>query len=199
MFKRLLSVSALATTFLFCLPPMYAHAATMSPISSAKTYKRRIDTAKPLSLSPEKKHTKTKKTAHPAKRTFAPTLRTARSLIGVHYDWGGTSPKTGFDCSGFIQYIFGLHGIHLPRTASAQAEVGKHVQLNKLRPGDLLFFTNTYANHLANKVTHVALYIGNGDVIESSSVHNEGVVVLRNLMQDPWYKSRYYGARDVMG
>ncbi|MFD1673891.1 C40 family peptidase [Alicyclobacillus fodiniaquatilis] len=199
MFKRLLSVSALTAAILLCLSPMQARAATVSPTTSAKTHKFRNETKKPLSLSAEKKRTKNKKTAHPAKNTFAATLRTARSLLGVHYDWGGASPKTGFDCSGFIQYIFGVHGIHLPRTASAQAEVGKRVQLNQLRPGDLLFFTNTYANHLANKVTHVALYVGNGNVIESSSVHNEGVVVLHNLLQDPWYKSRYYGARDVMG
>lgn len=127
----------------------------------------------------------------------AGVINSAFALRGIHYAWGGTSPKTGFDCSGFIQYIFRIHGISLPRTASAQANVGKPVPLDKLQPGDLLFFVDTYANHLSNQVTHVALYIGNGNVIESSSVHNQGVVVLHNLLQNPWYKTRYYGARNV--
>ena len=126
-------------------------------------------------------------------------IHTAYSLLGTHYRWGGTSPVTGFDCSGFIQYIFHVHGIQLPRTASEQANVGKPVSLEQLKPGDLMFFVDTYANQLSNQVTHVALYIGNGNVIESSSVHNEGVVVLRHILSDPWYKSRYYGARNVLG
>lgn len=125
-------------------------------------------------------------------------LHTAESYEGLHYLWGGTSPRTGFDCSGFIQYIFGVHGIHLPRTASEQASVGTPVSKNNLQPGDLLFFTNTYANHLANQVTHVALYLGHGAVIESSSVGNQGVVVLNDIFANPWYASRYYGARNVL-
>lgn len=128
----------------------------------------------------------------------AEILHTAYALKGIHYVWGGNSPAHGFDCSGFIQYIFGVHGISLPRTASAQATVGKPIPFHQLQPGDLLFFVNTYTNHLANQVTHVALYIGHGNVIESSSVNNQGVVVLHNLFKNPWYASRYYGARNVL-
>lgn len=124
-------------------------------------------------------------------------LKSAYQFEGLHYDWGGTSPRTGFDCSGFIQYIFDLHGISLPRTASEQATVGRPIPLKSLRPGDLMFFRDTYSNQLTNQVTHVALYIGDGDVIESSSVDNKGVVVIHNILNNPWYASRYYGARDV--
>jgi peptidoglycan DL-endopeptidase LytE len=125
-------------------------------------------------------------------------LHTAYNLEGIHYDWGGTSPATGFDCSGFIQYIFTTHGISLPRTASEQAKVGRPVARSQLQPGDLMFFVDTYS-HKTNAVTHVALYIGNGNVIESSSVRNQGVMVIHNILQNPWYHSRYYGARDVIG
>ncbi|WDL95491.1 C40 family peptidase [Alicyclobacillus sp. ALC3] len=125
-------------------------------------------------------------------------LQTAYHLEGIHYHWGGASPATGFDCSGFVQYVFATHGIHLPRTASEQAQVGRPVPLSQLQPGDLLFFVNTYS-YPTKQVTHVAIYIGNGNVIESSSVRNQGVMVIHNIMQDPWYRSRYYGARNVVG
>ncbi|WAH35233.1 C40 family peptidase [Alicyclobacillus dauci] len=129
----------------------------------------------------------------------AKILHTADALRGLHYDWGGTSPKTGFDCSGFIQYIFRVHGISLPRTASGQTDIGTAIPKSQLEPGDLLFFTDTYQHNRSNQVTHVALYIGHGDVIESSSVRNQGVVVLHNILNNPWYASRYYGARNVLG
>ncbi|WP_054971529.1 C40 family peptidase [Alicyclobacillus ferrooxydans] len=125
-------------------------------------------------------------------------LHTAYSLEGIHYHWGGTSPATGFDCSGFVQYIFATHGIHLPRTASGQSKVGRTVKLSQLQPGDLMFYSDTYS-YQTSQVTHVALYIGNGNVIESSSVRNQGVIVIHNIMQNPWYRSRYYGARNVIG
>lgn len=124
-------------------------------------------------------------------------LHTAYNLEGVHYLWGGTSPAAGFDCSGFIQYVFAAHGIHLPRTASEQATVGRAVALKNLQPGDLMFFVNTYSQP-TNQVTHVALYVGDGNVIESSSVRNQGVMIIHNIMQNPWYRARYYGSRDVV-
>lgn len=126
-------------------------------------------------------------------------LHTAFDLEGIRYDWGGTSPSTGFDCSGFIQYIFRQHGIALPRTASEQSQVGRPVSLKDLAPGDLMYFVDTYSGQTTDQVTHVALYIGNGNVIESSSVNNQGVIIIHNLLQNPWYKSRYFGSRDVIG
>ena len=126
-------------------------------------------------------------------------LHTAFGLRGIRYDWGGTSPSTGFDCSGFIQYIFKQHGISLPRTASEQSQVGRPVSLQNLTPGDLMFFIDTYSGQVTDQVTHVALYIGNGNVIESSSVNGQGVIVIHNLLENPWYRTRYFGARDVIG
>ncbi|MDA8118483.1 MAG: NlpC/P60 family protein, partial [Gammaproteobacteria bacterium] len=93
----------------------------------------------------------------------------------------------------------GNNGISLPRTASEQSQVGRPVSLQNLLPGDLMFFMDTYSGQVTDQVTHVALYIGNGNVIESSSVNGQGVIVIHNLLENPWYRTRYFGARDVIG
>ncbi|WP_041695313.1 C40 family peptidase [Alicyclobacillus acidocaldarius] len=129
-------------------------------------------------------------------------LTYAKSFLGTPYCWGGDSPKTGFDCSGFVEYVFGHFGIQLPRESHDQAAVGTAVSPSNLLPGDLLFFTDTdsYASLYPNHVTHVGIYMGNGAMIESSSAHNgEGVVIVQNVFQNPYYAAHYYGARDVIG
>lgn len=125
-------------------------------------------------------------------------LATARSLMGIHYTWGGNNPASGFDCSGFTQYVFAKNGVELPRTATLQAGMGTLVPRDQLQPGDLLFFTDTYANHYANQVTHVGIYIGDGNMIESSSVHNQGVMVVKDVFANPYYQDRYYAAKNVL-
>ncbi|MCL6487956.1 C40 family peptidase [Alicyclobacillus mali (ex Roth et al. 2021)] len=129
-------------------------------------------------------------------------LTYAKSFLGTPYCWGGDSPKTGFDCSGFVEYVFGHFGIQLPRESHDQATVGTPVSQSSLQPGDLLFFSDTdsYASLYANHVTHVGIYMGNGSMIESSSAHNgEGVVIVQNVFQNPYYVAHYAGARDVIG
>ncbi|MCL6445072.1 MAG: C40 family peptidase [Alicyclobacillus sp.] len=126
-------------------------------------------------------------------------LDTAESYLGVPYAWGGSSPSTGFDCSGFVQYVFAKNGIMLPRESHDQAAVGVPVSQSALQPGDLLFFTDTdsYASQYANHVTHVGIYMGNGNMIESSSANNgQGVIIVTNVFGRAYYVSHYYGARD---
>ncbi len=105
-------------------------------------------------------------------------LNTARTMLGVPYLWGGTSAK-GFDCSGFTKTSYFLNGIVLPRDASQQALVGEKVDiyengtvsiakcLGNLKPGDLLFFAGDKTNM---RVTHTAIYIGNGEFIQSAGL-----------------------------
>ena len=89
----------------------------------------------------------------------------AQQFLGVPYVWGGSSPR-GFDCSGFVQYVYAQKGIHLPRTADIQATAGQPVSKSELQPGDLVFFAGDYVN-----ISHVGIYVGNGQMIHASSTH----------------------------
>lgn len=89
----------------------------------------------------------------------------AKKFMGVKYVWGGTTPK-GFDCSGFVQYVYRHFGVELERVAVDQATQGIKVKRNNLKPGDLVFF-DTDGGH--NYINHVGIYIGDGEFIEASS------------------------------
>jgi cell wall-associated NlpC family hydrolase len=89
-------------------------------------------------------------------------VETARRYLGVRYVLGGTTPRA-FDCSGFVRYVFQLHGLQLPRTAHEQAAIGVAPDERQLEPGDLLFF---YGGHGAQ---HIAMYIGGDSIIHASS------------------------------
>ena len=93
-------------------------------------------------------------------------LDTADEYIGVPYRWGGTSPQTGFDCSGYVRYVFARQGIQLPRTSREQAAAGQSVnaRVSQLRQGDLMLFAET-----RKPISHVAIYVGGGRIIHSSS------------------------------
>ncbi|CAA7601160.1 NlpC/P60 family [Acididesulfobacillus acetoxydans] len=110
----------------------------------------------------------------------------ALSLRGIPYVFGGTS-RSGFDCSGFTQYVFATVGISLPRSSYAQFGVGSSVTRADLRPGDLVFFT-TYAPG----PSHVGIYIGGGDFVQAS---DSGVRITR--MSDSYYAHKFVGARRV--
>lgn len=118
----------------------------------------------------------------------AQILRTAQQFIGVPYVWGGTTPA-GFDCSGFTQYVFGLNGIDLPRTADIQYDRGIPVRFEDLKPGDLVFFS-TYEPG----PSHDGIYMGNGVFINATS--SRGIAIDR--MDSSYWKQRYLGARRVI-
>lgn len=85
------------------------------------------------------------------------------SLMGIAYKWGGNTPTSGMDCSGFIRYVYQKSlGISLPRTAAEQARVGKKVSIDNLEPGDLMFFNSRRGSN-----THVGMYLGNNKFIQS--------------------------------
>ena len=113
----------------------------------------------------------------------------AKAYIGTPYLWGGTTPK-GFDCSGFVQYIYKNNGISLPRTTSQQWKVGTYVSKSDLKPGDLIFLQNTYREG----VSHVGIYIGDGKMIHASS--SKGVVI--SSLSTSYYTKHYLGARRVI-
>lgn len=87
----------------------------------------------------------------------------AKKFLGTPYVWGGTSPN-GFDCSGFVQYVYGHFGVHLPRISADQARAGARVSFKDLRPGDLVAIDNSSRNSGAD---HIGIYLGNGLVINA--------------------------------
>lgn len=108
----------------------------------------------------------------------------ALSLQGVPYVFGGTS-RSGFDCSGFTQYVYKGSGISLPRTAAEQFRLGSSVNKAQLKSGDLVFFS-TYAQG----ASHVGIYIGGGRFVAAS---NSGVSI--SSLGSSYYAGRYIGAR----
>ncbi len=88
----------------------------------------------------------------------------AIKYVGNRYVWGGTSLTNGADCSGFVQSVMKNFGISLPRTSREQAKVGRAIKSSEMRPGDLIFYANS-----SGTVNHVAMYIGNGQIVHAAS------------------------------
>ena len=117
-------------------------------------------------------------------------LVNALSLTGVRYKYGGNSPETGFDCSGFVRYVFKqATSLTLPHSALAISQIGKTVPKNELQPGDLVFF-----NTLKATFSHVGIYLGNNRFIHSPS--KGGQVRVEN-MQDGYWAKHFNGAQRI--
>jgi cell wall-associated NlpC family hydrolase len=143
--------------------------------------------AAPQPLIPELAAADTSSSAAPAPVTPAPAAKyggvvgIAMQYLGVPYVWGGASPS-GFDCSGFIMYVFAQVGVSLPHNAAAQYGHGTPVDRSQLQPGDLVFF---------NGLGHAGIYVGGGSFIHSP--HTGDVVKISSM--SGWYASTYVGAR----
>ena len=112
----------------------------------------------------------------------------ANKVMGTKYVWGGTTTK-GFDCSGFIGYVYKKVGKKLPRTTASMYKTGKSVSKKNLKAGDLVFF-----NTSGKGVSHAGIYIGNGKFAHSAS--SKGVSISK--LNDPYYwGSKYIGAKRV--
>jgi murein DD-endopeptidase len=116
-----------------------------------------------------------------ASRT-AEILRLAQQELGRPYVYGGATPR-GFDCSGLVYYIFRRAGIAVPRTANAQLYASHPVNLQQLRPGDLVFFEIA-----GNIQMHVGIYVGNGEFIHAPET---GQPVSYAFLDSPYWKTRF--------
>jgi peptidoglycan DL-endopeptidase CwlO len=106
----------------------------------------------------------------------------ARHFLGVRYSWGGSSPGTGFDCSGLVRFVYGHFGVTLPHTSYGDLVRGHRVPRRWLKPGDLVFFYGA---------SHVGIYAGDGRFIEAP---HSGAAVRISTMRG-WAGAGYYGAR----
>lgn len=113
---------------------------------------------------------------------------TARHYIGVPYKWGGESPETGFDCSGFAMMVYRLNGFYLPRSSRQQWKAGSSVKRSQLLKGDLVFF----ATSGGKRVSHVGIYLSNGNFLHAPG---RGREIKSASLYDTYFKSRYVGAR----
>jgi cell wall-associated NlpC family hydrolase len=133
--------------------------------------------------------------AEEASASAARILATADRYLGRKYVYGGETPAGGFDCSGFVQYVFGRHGVELPRTSRQQAVAGQRLspKMASLKPGDLMLFSSK-----GGRVDHVAIYAGNNRILHSSA--GAGGVVYDDLStpRGKWYLARHVSSRRVL-
>lgn len=125
----------------------------------------------------------------PASQPVSALLATALTFRGTPYRYGGSDPS-GFDCSGFVQWVFASHGLRLPREVRDQFGVGNRIDRDEVQPGDLVFFET-----VSNGASHVGIAIGNGQFVHAPS--SRGVVRVESYASRYW-SPRWVGARRVM-
>lgn len=116
----------------------------------------------------------------------------AKKYLGYRYRYGGSSPSTGFDCSGLTSYVYRQCGLAISRTATAQYADGISVEISALQPGDLVFFRNSSSG---SRIGHVGIYVGDGQYIHSPS---PGRTVTIESLTNSWSSRYYYGACRIL-
>ena len=122
--------------------------------------------------------------------TLHPLVQTALTFRGTPYRNGGSDPS-GFDCSGFVQWVFSRHGVALPRQVDAQYRIGQEIDRDEVQAGDLVFFET-----VSSGASHVGIALGGGEFVHAPS--SRGVVRVERYTSSYWDK-RWVGARRLSG
>lgn len=157
-----------------------------------KTYKK-VEAKQKKKTIKKKKTTRKKKTKSVSREGAVnrDIAAYAKRFIGTPYVYGGSSPSTGFDCSGFTSYIMRQYGVSLYRSARDQARNGVAVSRSELRAGDLILFHTTRPG-----ISHVGMYIGNGQFIHASSGKVKAVTI--SNLNSGYYNTRVVTCRRVL-
>jgi len=118
-------------------------------------------------------------------------VKTANRYIGIPYQWGGKSSRTGFDCSGLTVVVYRLNGLELPRSSKQQWKSGKPVSRGQLSKGDLVFF----ATAGGRRVSHVGIYTGDNKFLHAPG---RGRKIRMSSLSNKYFQSRYLGARTYL-
>ena len=188
--------SLMAAQISFALPriPSPTVRATLGPIAVVATLSGHRVRIRPASASRPTATGRTRARSV-ASASAARVLATAKRYVGIRYRYGGDNPGAGFDCSGFVQYVFGRNGVRLPRTSRLQASAGHSAPLDvaSLEPGDLLLFASR-----GTEINHVAIYVGGNRILHSTA--GAGGVVYDDLSspRGKWYLARHVVSRRVL-
>jgi cell wall-associated NlpC family hydrolase len=188
--------SALSAQVNISLPGLQRPAvrATLGPVAIVASIAGKGVRVRATPRAPALRTTKRARTVT-VRANAARVLATADRYLGTRYRYGGDTPGVGFDCSGFVQYVFGRHGITLPRTSRLQASAGRALPraVASLQPGDLLLFSTS-----GTRINHVAIYAGDNRILHSSA--GAGGVVYDDLTtpRGKWYLARHVASRRVL-
>ena len=127
----------------------------------------------------------------PASNKATSVVRTARTMIGARYQWGGESPSTGFDCSGLVWFSFRQHGMNLPRISWQQFGAGRSISRSEMRTGDLIF----HKVDKSGKSLHVGIVTDRGTFIHAPS---SGKRVMESSLNNSYWRKHFIGARRVL-
>ena len=117
-------------------------------------------------------------------------VATALGLKGTQYRNGGSEPTAGFDCSGLVQWVFAQHGTALPRETREQYEIGRKIDQDEVRPGDLVFFKT-----VSKGPSHVGIALGGGEFVHAPS--SRGVVRVESYTKTEYWADRWLGAKRI--
>jgi len=176
-------------------PKEYSLQAIYNELHKEENLAKKAEYAKKQYLALMKKKEEAKengKKYHLTKFDKNALIEYAKYFKGGKYIWGGTSPK-GFDCSGYVQYLYKKQHINLPRTAWSQSKKGKFVSKKHLKKGDLLFFLTDKKRGIP--ITHVGIYIGNGQFIHAAS-KKKGIII--SPITKGYYSKKFVLAKRII-
>ena len=149
-----------------------------------------VDSLEQVKEEPKKEEVKPVKVSSTGKSTGDEIVNFAKQYVGYKYVYGGTTPS-GFDCSGFVYYVYNSCGYNLSRACSVQAKSGTSVSKAELQPGDLIFFNNSSDGGIG----HVGIYVGGGKFVHAAN-SKRGVVI--DTINSGYYNTYYYSARRIV-